>query len=195
MIAIDTMDLTVDEIREEVAEKKESDWKPTPIETVHPDSVEASKIRLFKEPEWILRMTIDGDRSYTRIKVVRAAPLTEPNRYYCILDIKDEAICMVTDLTDLPEESRTLVHEELDKRYLTAEVQKIISLQNEYGVTYWTVQTDRGEREFVAKSVAENAQWLSDSRLMIFDVDGNRFEVPDMTALDRRSQGLLESVL
>ena len=70
-----------------------------------------------------------------------------------------------------------------------------MALQNEYGVTYWTVDTDRGRRDFVAKSVAENAQWLGETRLMIFDVDNNRFEVPDISALDRRSQGLLESVV
>lgn len=195
LMATDTLDLTVEDIEEKPLEKEASDWKPTPIETVHPEQVEASKIRLFKEPEWILRMTIDGDRSYTRVKVVRAAPLTEPDRYFCILDIRDEAICMVTELSDLPEESHPQIHEELAKRYLTAEVQKIVALQNEYGVTYWTVDTDRGRREFVAKSVSENAQWLGDSRLMIFDVDGNRFEVPNIEALDRRSQGLLESVL
>jgi hypothetical protein len=190
-----TLDLTVEDIEEKPLEKEASEWKPTPIATVHPEEVDTSKIRLFKEPEWILRMTIEGDRSYTRVKVVHAAPLTQPDRYFCILDIKDEAICLVTDLSDLPEESRPLVHEELDKRYLTAEVQKIVALQNEYGVTYWTVETDRGRREFVAKSVAENAQWLSETRLMIFDVDGNRFEVPDMKALDRKSQDLLGSVL
>ncbi len=176
-------------------EDKTEDWKPIPIEMVHPESVDPGKIRLFKEPRWILRMTIEGDRSYTRVKVVRAAPLTQPNRYFCFLDIKDEAICMVKDLSELPEESRPLVYEELDRRYLTAEIQKIVTLQNEYGVTYWTVDTDRGRRDFVAKSVAENAQWLADARVMIFDVDGNRFEVPDIKALDRRSQALLESVV
>lgn len=194
-MTIDTMEMTVDETIENQVDDKAAKWKPTPVETVHPQSVDASKIRLFKDPEWILRMTIEGDRSYTRVKVVRAAPLTEPDRYFCILDIKDEAICMVTQLTDLEDASRPLVYEELDKRYLTAQIRKIVSLQNEYGVTYWTVETDRGDREFVAKSVAENAQWLSDTRLMIFDVDGNRFEVIDMTALDRRSQAFLESVL
>jgi len=194
-MAIDTLDVTADEMEEKTAEDKASEWKPTPIETIHPEQVDASKIRLFKDPEWILRMTIEGDRSYTRVKVMRAAPLTEPDRYFCILDIKDEAICMVTELSELDDVSRPLVLEELDKRYLTAKVQKIVALDNEYGVTYWTVETDRGTREFVAKSVAENAQWLSDTRLMIFDVDVNRFEIPDMTALDRKSRNFLESVL
>ena len=189
-MATDMLEMEVEEI-----EEKTEEWKPIPIEMVHPESVDPGKIRLFKEPQWILRMTIEGDRSYTHVKVVRAAPLTEPDRYFCILDIKDEAICMIKDLSDLPEESQALVYEELDNRYLTAEIQKIVALQNEYGVTYWTVDTDRGRRDFVAKSVAENAQWLGETRLMIFDVDNNRFEVPDILALDRRSQGLLESVV
>ena len=189
-MATDMLEMEVEELKENAEE-----WKPIPIEMVHPESVDPHKIRLFKEPQWILRMTIEGDRSYTRVKVVRAAPLSEPDRYFCILDIKDEAICMIKDLSDLPQESQALVYEELDNRYLTAEIQKIVALQNEYGVTYWTVDTDRGRRDFVAKSVAENAQWLGETRLMIFDVDNNRFEVPDISALDRRSQGLLESVV
>lgn len=188
-MALDTLEM------DNMVEKKESEWKPTPIETVHPENVDTAAIRLFKEPEWILRMTIENDRSYLRVKVVRAAPLTQPDRYFCILDIKDEAICMIEDLSQLEDASHPLVFEELDRRYLTAEIQKIVSLQNEYGVSYWEVETDRGTREFVAKSVAEHAQFLSDTRLMIFDVDGNRFEVVDKTKLDKRSQGLLEEVL
>jgi hypothetical protein len=180
---------------EKMEVKKESDWKPTPIETIHPENVDPTSIRLFKNPEWILRMTIEGDRSYLRVKVLRAAPLTQPDRYFCILDFKDEAVCLIEDLDQLEASSRPFVFEEMDRRYLTAEIKSIVSLQNEYGVSYWEVETDRGTREFVAKSVAENAQWLGDNRLMIFDVDGNRFEVTDKDALDKRSRGLLESVL
>ncbi len=180
---------------EKLEKKKEDAWKPTPIETIHPKGVDPATIRLFKQPEWILRLTIEGDRSYLRVKVVRAAPLTQPDRYFCILDMKDEAICMIEDLAQLEEASHPFVFEELDRRYLTAEIKRIVSLQNEYGVSYWEVETDRGNREFVAKSVAENAQWLGESRLMIFDVDGNRFEVVDKNKLDKRSQAFLDSVL
>jgi hypothetical protein len=188
-MATDTLEM------EKMEDKKEAEWKPTPIETTHPEHVDPSTIRLFKDPAWTLRMTLEGDRSYLLVKVVRAAPLTQPDRYFCILDIKDEAICLVDDLDELEEGSRPFVLEEMDRRYLTAEIKSIVSLQNEYGVSYWEVETDHGNREFVAKSVAENAQILGENRLMIFDVDGNRFEVRDKEALDKRSQGLLDSVL
>ena len=78
--------------------------------------VAPAEIRLVREPAWRLRMTIEGDRSYTRVKVVRAAPLSEPNRYICFLDIKDEAICMVKDLHELCQDNHMIIREELNTR-------------------------------------------------------------------------------
>ena len=60
----------------------------TPISVTHPERVEIDKIHLFREPAWVLRLTIDGDRSYLKVKVVRAAPLSHPTRYICLLDAK-----------------------------------------------------------------------------------------------------------
>jgi len=169
--------------------------KPTPIEITHPERVDSKAIRLFREPAWRLRMTIEGDRSYLRVKVVRAAPLSQPSRYVCFLDARDEAVCMVDDLNDLEPASLRIAQEELDRRYLTSRVGRIESIRSEFGVSYWDVQTDRGRREFVVQDVAENAQWLGERRLLLIDVDGNRFEIPDMDALDRRSSKFLEAVI
>ncbi len=170
-------------------------WKPTPIEMTHPGAVDPKAIRLFREPAWRLRMTIEGDRSYLKVKVVRAAPLSQPDKYICFLDAKDEVICMVDDIQDIRKDFRPLVREELEQRYLTARVVQVTSVRTEFGVSYWDVETDRGRREFVAKDVAENVQWLGERRLMIVDVDGNRFEVADLDALDKKSAGLVEMVL
>jgi hypothetical protein len=171
------------------------EWKPTPIEVTHPDHVDPDKIRLFFDPPWRLRMTIDKDRSYLKIKIVRAAPLTQPDDYICMLDAKDEVICMVDRMVELTAENQEIVISELKQRYLTAQVERVDSIRNEFGVSYWQVQTDRGSREFVAKNVAENAQWIDEGRMMILDVDGNRFEFASIPSLDKKSQSLIEEVL
>jgi hypothetical protein len=57
------------------------------------------------------------------------------------------------------------------------------------------VDTDRGQREFVAKNIAENAQWLGETRLFILDVDGNRFEFSDLSKLDKQSLAFIDVVL
>ncbi len=168
---------------------------PMPITVTHPEKVEVARLRLFREPAWVMRLTIEEDRSYLKVKVVRASPLSHPDRYISFLDGKDEEICMVDDLKDLDPQTLKAVGEELDRRYLTAVVDSIHSVRNDFGTSYWDVVTSRGRREFVVQNVSENAQWLGDRRLLLVDVDGNRFEFPDLDLLDKRSRGFVEEVL
>lgn len=174
------------------AEKKHS---VTPITVTHPENVDLDAVRLYREPAWRLRLTIADDRSYTRVKIVRAAPLSHPQRYICVLDAKDEEICMFPDLKDVDEQMRQIMEEELDRRYLTSTIERVDTVRNEFGTSYWEVSTNRGEREFVVQNAAENAQWLGEHRLLLVDVDGNRFEIPDLNQLDSKSLGQVEMVL
>ena len=57
------------------------------------------------------------------------------------------------------------------------------------------VETDRGPREFVTQSVQENTLWFSANHLLLIDVDGNRFEIPDVEALDARSLTIINAIL
>lgn len=102
---------------------------------------------------------------------------------------------MVEDPDALPPESLAAVREELRRRYLTATVTAVTHARVEFGATYWNVITDRGPRDFVAQSLQENALWLSDHHLLLLDVDGNRFEIPDVNALDPHSRATITAIL
>lgn len=167
----------------------------TPIQVTHPDHVDPETIRLFREPPWLLRLTIGDDRSYLKVRVVCAAPLSQPDRYICLLDEKNEVICTVEDPIVLDTTSQQIIQEELNQRYMTAIIKRVDSLKSEFGVSYWEVETDRGNREFVVRNVSENAQWITDRRLLLVDVDGNRFEIANLEVLDKKSRGLIEMVL
>ena len=175
--------------------KSKAERSITPIQVTHPENVLPETIRLFREPPWVLRLTIEGDRSYLKVRVVCAAPLSQPDRYICFLDEKNEVICTVEDPIDLDAVSQRIVKEEIEQRYMTAIIKRIDSLKSEFGVSYWEVQTDRGDREFVVRNVSENAQWITDRRLLLLDVDGNRFEIANLEVLDKKSRGLVEMVL
>ncbi|AIE86920.1 DUF1854 domain-containing protein [Fimbriimonas ginsengisoli] len=140
-------------------------------------------------------MTVGEDRSYVAVKPVWASPLTYPNRYLAFLNGKGEEIVMIEDPTSLPAASLEAAKEELARRYLTATVTSILHAKGEFGSTYWHVETDRGPRDFVTQSLQENAQWLSPTHLMLIDVDGNRFEIVDVTALDERSRRYIEQTV
>ena len=176
-------------------EKTKAERSITPIQVTHPEHVVPETVRLFREPPWVLRLTIEGDRSYLKVRVVCAAPLSQPDRYICFLDEKNEVICTVEDPIDLDAVSQRIVKEEIEQRYMTAIIKRIDSLKSEFGVSYWEVETDRGNREFVVRNVSENAQWITDRRLLLLDVDGNRFEIANLEVLDKKSRGLIEMVL
>lgn len=60
---------------------------------------------------------------------------------------------------------------------------------------YWDVETQRERREFVLRANCETVLWLDEHRLLMIDVDGNRFEIPDLRRLDRASLAILDQVL
>jgi len=153
------------------------------------------EIKLFYMPEGRLRMTIADRISYLEVKPVWAAPLSFPRRYLGFMDTKGAEITMVDTIESLDPASRDIAEDALHKRYLTAVIESIVSAKAEFGVTYWTVMTDRGKRDFVAQSLQENAQWLTPTHLLLLDVDGNRFEIPDTTALDAKSRKRMSEIL
>ena len=158
--------------------------------TVHPKDM-----RLFYEPPGTLRLTVGNDRSYPEVKLYQAWPLSSPNRFLSFLNGKGDEIVMVERLEELTPEARLVAEEELRRRYLTARVEAITSIRSEFGVTYWFVRTDRGDRDFVVQSLSESCTWLADHHVLISDVDGNRFEIPDARKLDPESGARLDAVL
>ncbi len=156
--------------------------------------MDPKEIQLFYHPKERLRATA-GDRSYVTVKPVWAAPLSRPGTHLSLLNGKGEEILLVRDPKELEPESLTAVERELRQRDLTAEVVRIRLAKQEFGATYWYVDTDRGPRDFVTQNLQENALWFSDNHLLLLDVDGNRFELPDIAAMDTRSQLFIHTIL
>jgi Domain of unknown function (DUF1854) len=157
--------------------------------------MDPADLKVFYHPKERLRLTLGEEKSYLTVKPVWSAPLSRPNAYLALLDGKGEEIAMIPDPSVLPPESAEAVRRELRQRDMTSLVTAVRHARQEYGATYWTVMTDRGEREFVTQNLQENALWFSDSHLLLLDVDGNRFEIPDINVLDTRSRAYIAEIL
>lgn len=157
--------------------------------------MQPSELQLFFSPKDRLRCTVGTHESYITVKPVWASPITFPGQYLALLDGKDNEITTIRSLDELEADSRKAVETELNRRYLTSIVTHIEKATVEFGATYWHVQTHRGEKDFVTQSLQENAVWMSESHLLLVDVDGNRFEIPDIARLDEKSQSLLHKIV
>ena len=166
-----------------------------PAETLENVAPDPKSLKLFYEPKDRLRLTVGEEKSYHTVKPAWAAPLSRPNQYLALLDGKGNEIVTLPDPEALPPDSLAAAKEELRRRYLTATVRAVAHAKQEFGATYWSVQTDRGDRDFVTQNLQENAIWLSSTHLLLLDVDGNRFEITDTQALDAVSRRYIETIL
>jgi len=148
------------------------------------------RIRLFRVAG-VTRLTWENERSWTKVAVVRAFPVSDPDHYIGFLDGEGRDIGLVVDPGQLDPESRQTLAEELEKRYFVPVVERVVGVKEEFGTVYWTLETDRGQKEIVVRNVRDNLQELSPSRVMITDVEGNRFEFPDINALDGKSLSII----
>lgn len=148
------------------------------------------RLRFSYAPEGTMRLEIAGQRCYLSVEVQRSFPIDEQNQYLSVRNALDEErpeIGIIEDAAELGPESARVVEQELYRRYFVPQIERVHYLKEEFGVVNFTVDTDRGPREFSVRHPNENLRYIGEGRMLILDIDGCRYEVPDLGRLDRKS--------
>lgn len=132
---------------------------------------------------------------FARVSLHRAFPFKSVNEYISVRTTEGKEIGIIKNVMEFPEETVDLFRYELDRRYFTPRIEKINNIKEEFGYAYWDVITDSGPKRFTVQNVHNNLLQISDTRIMAVDVDGNRFEIPDMWKLDQKSLKMVERLL
>ena len=128
------------------------------------------------------------------ITPVRAFPVTAPDKLVAIMSAEGKEILWIDDPADLPEDVRTLIHEEIASRELMPEILRILSVSTFSTPSTWDVETDRGGTTFILKG-EEDIRRLRAQTLIITDSHGLRFLLRDMSAIDKHSRRILDRFL
>ena len=139
----------------------------------------------------VTRLTLKDDRSYRFVRVYRAFPVSDPNRWVAFLDGAGKDIGLIENPEELDEASRRVVAEEIELRYFVPVVCSVLSVREEFGTVYWKVKTDRGETQVIARNLRDNLLELPGGRILVTDVNGNRFQFPDLSRLDPASAEII----
>ncbi|MCR5796947.1 MAG: DUF1854 domain-containing protein [Eubacterium sp.] len=135
--------------------------------------------------------------SYDRVLVTRLFPFTNPDKFISIRTPNESSkeIGVIKDMKDVSKETREMLEEQLLLRYFTPIITKVIDIKDEYGYAYFHVVTDRGECRFTINMGSDSVVRLTETRLIISDLDENRFEIPDVTKLTVKEQKKLDLFL
>lgn len=133
--------------------------------------------------------TVTGER-FDGVTAVRAFPVSAPAQGLSLVHRDGHELIWIEQLDALPAAQRRLIEDELAAREFVPEILHLKSVSTFSTPSTWSVQTDRGDTQFVLKG-EEDIRRLEGAALLITDAHGVHFRVRDMPALDPLSRRLL----
>lgn len=119
-------------------------------------------------------------------------PHTNRTRYLSIRNPDNLEIGMVRSLDDVDASTGKLLESQIQMRYFAPAITRLLSVKEEFGYSYWEAETNSGICRFTVRGGGGQVKTVASTRLLITDVDGNRFVVPDYTALSEKEFRMIE---
>lgn len=168
------------------------DLKEFDEEALRRESEEVLKMRFLTKENAVFTRTEGGflalkteDKEYDRVGVYLTFPLTGPEEFISIREADEKAkeIGIIRSLKEMGTDEQEMIREQVRLRYFMPVIRKVMDVREEYGYAYWHVQTDFGVCRFTTHMGGDSVIALSDVRYQVTDIDGNRYELPDLYAL------------
>ncbi|MFW5985593.1 MAG: DUF1854 domain-containing protein [Halanaerobiaceae bacterium] len=155
------------------------------------DYINPQKADFQKTEGNILSLEYEEEK-YERVHLYRSFPFTLENEYISVRDKEGEEIGIIKSIFDFDNKTVDLLEEELNWIYFCPDIEMIYSINEEFGYSYWDVETDQGRKNFTVKGSGQVLTPITEVRYIITDVNGNRFQISDVTELDSKSLNFIE---
>ena len=127
----------------------------------------------------------EQNKEYDRVGIYLTFPLTNPEEFISIREADEKAreIGMIEKLSQLDKDQQDMIREQIRLRSFMPVITKVLDVKDEYGYAYWHVMTNFGACRFTTQMSGDAVVTLSESRLLVTDIDSNRYEIPDFYQL------------
>ncbi len=136
----------------------------------------------------------DG-RRFENLEPRRLFPLTGVEKYITLLDQEGREVAVIRNLKTLPPKEQKIVEDCLEEYYLIPRITRIDDCKLSFGLLTIRAQTDRGDAVIEVRNILHGLKLLYGTRVLIRDSNDNRYEIPDLNALDRKSRAFIDSYL
>ena len=156
-----------------------------------PDTEEA-ELRLERRTDGQLWAVL-ADKE-TPVWLRRCFPWTAPAKFVSLRDREEEEVALVRDLDELEPDSRRVLEASLAEAGFVLEVTGVAKVEDEIEIRTFHVQTKQGARRFQTL----RDEWprpMPDGGILLKDVAGDLYLVPDPKRLDGKSRERLWALL
>lgn len=152
----------------------------------------AKNCRFFLSEYGLLMAEIPEKEFRGRVLLSLAFPFETREEYVAVQNGENEELGMIRRLSDLDENTAALLSDQIRKKYFAPKIQKILLWKERFGTAYVECETDVGKLSFSVRDVIRSIIRLSDDRMFLVDVDGCRYEIESLKALDKKSYSKIE---
>jgi hypothetical protein len=154
--------------------------------------IDPHRVRLRRDQRQRVVVELPEGEQHADVIVTHTFPVSRPGRFVLLRDGRGREIGLIADADALDRESRDVLAAELDRSYFMPRILSVSAIEDEFGIATWHVITDRGPTQFQVRARSESIWYYGAGRYLIRDVEGNRFDIPSLSALDPRSRTLVE---
>lgn len=143
-------------------------------------------IKLSKSGQ--LQVVRDGNT--TAVRVQPCFPLSDPKRFFSLLDHDGNEVCMIEDPASLNAERQAALSSAIADAAFTIKVTSIEAINNDIDLRIWQVVTSSGPRTFETR-LGSWPRKLEDGGVLIQDIAEDLYHIENVDALDSKSRQLL----
>ena len=160
-----------------------------------PNYIESSTIKLTQKDRIFVDAEFYSGEKFENLELHRMFPITGLTKYIALVDSEGHEIGIIRDVNELMPESREAALSCLDEYYMMPRINRFISMSEKFEIWMWTVETDKGVCTFEIRNHLTAIKPLYDGRVLIKDANDNRYEIPDVSKLDKKSYKLISPKL
>lgn len=151
--------------------------------------------RFTRKDITLVDMELYDGRFIPDLEPRRLFPLTGLEKYIALLDGEGIERAIIRNLATLPEKDRKIIEDCLDEYYLIPKVTKIYSCKEKFGLLTIETETDKGPASIEIRNIIHGIKLMYGTRVLFRDNNDNRYEIPDLSRLDKDSRTRIEMFL
>lgn len=146
-------------------------------------------------PNGFVTAKFEGGDFYERVYLNRIFPHDLKEEFISVTDADSNEYGIIKSLDLFDRNTADVIRHELERKYFSAKITKIISVEERFGNSNWMVETPQGMRIMTLKDTFKSIVRVGDDRAIVIDEDANRYEIESLSALDRHSFRKIELYL
>ena len=156
-----------------------------------PRYIEGSEVKFTDNDKIFVDVEFYTGEKFTELELHRMFPITGLTKYIALLDKEGNEIAVIRNIEDLMPESKKVVESCLREYYMIPRITRFIKMSEKFKIWMWTAETDKGICTFEIRNHITAIKPLYDGRVLIKDANDNRYEIPNVNDLDKKSLSMI----